>query len=66
MQFESFTNQIFPVLPDKIIAELEKDFLFYRWEKAGADQSVIRLVCSWATEREHVRDFLTKLRSLGR
>lgn len=48
------TNQIFPILPEKIVAKLEEKFLFYRWEKAPNDHAVIRLVTSWATRPESV------------
>lgn len=48
------TNQIFPILPEKTVSKLEEKFLFYRWEKAPNDQTVIRLVTSWATRPESV------------
>ncbi len=48
------TNQIFPILPDRVVSKLEEKFLFYRWEKAPNDHTVIRLVTSWATRPESV------------
>ena len=64
MLFRSHTNQIFPVFPDDIIAELEKEFLFYRWGKTDETRSAVRLVCSWATKDEEVDLLLKKLGSL--
>jgi len=55
------TNQIFPILPDKKIAELEKQFIFYVWSKTDDNHSIIRLVCSWATDENEVDKFITML-----
>ncbi|PUA18681.1 low specificity L-threonine aldolase [Glaciimonas sp. PCH181] len=48
------TNQVFPILPNALIASLSKLFAFYVWEKRGEHNSVIRLVTSWATEEAQV------------
>ena len=55
------TNQIFPVLSNKKIAELQKHFMFHIWEKVDDDNSVIRLVCSWATNEEEVDKLIALL-----
>ncbi len=54
----STTNQIFPILPDPLIALLQRDYGFYVWCRADAGRSVIRLVTSWATREEKVAEFL--------
>jgi len=51
---DSPTNQLFPILPNRLITELEKKYLFHVWSKADADHSAIRLVTSWATKEEAV------------
>lgn len=61
----SVTNQIFPILPDPIIEELQKDFFFYVWEPAKNGYSVIRLVTSWGTKEKEVDAFLRKLKELS-
>lgn len=61
---ESATNQIFPILPNRIIEELQKKYGFYVWSKADNDHSVIRMVTSWATEPEAVHGFIEDLRNL--
>ena len=62
---EPQTNQVFAVLPDRVIAALRDDFGFYVWSKADDDRSVIRLVTSWATEAGQVDAFLARLASSG-
>ncbi|ULT59240.1 aminotransferase class I/II-fold pyridoxal phosphate-dependent enzyme [Neobacillus drentensis] len=56
------SNQIFPILPVKVIAELEKKYSFHVWEKVDEDQSAIRLVTSWATKEEEVVGFIEELK----
>ena len=56
--FESPSNQIFPILPDEVLAKLEGAF---HWEVKAAlegGRSCIRLVCSWATQQAAVTAFL--------
>lgn len=61
---ESTTNQIFPILPNSLIAELEKLYGFYIWSKIDADHSSIRLVTSWATNPEKVTEFIADFKKL--
>ncbi len=58
----SSTNLIFPILPNKHIDLLEKDFIFYRWKKIDDDNTALRLVTSWATEENKVDDFISHLK----
>ena len=60
------TNQLFPILPNNIISELEKDFGFYIWTKVDEDNSSIRLITSWSTTEEAVNNFLDKLKVLSK
>jgi threonine aldolase len=55
------TNQVFPILPNSLIARLKEEFGFYVWNASGDADSVIRLVTSWATEERHVDAFLARL-----
>lgn len=52
------SNQIFAVLPNKLIGKLEKNFAFYRWLKVDESNTVIRLVTSWATDEGKVDEFI--------
>lgn len=55
------SNQIFPILPNELIAELQKKYAFIVWEKVDATHSAIRLVTSWATKEEEVRAFVKNI-----
>lgn len=52
------SNQIFPILPDRLITELQKKYAFYVWSKVGEGRSAVRLVTSWATQESAVQEFI--------
>ena len=56
------SNQLFPILPNKLIEKLEKEFSFYRWKKTDDEHSSIRLVTSWATDEDQVHRFIELLK----
>lgn len=56
------SNQIFPILPDKLIEKLLEKYSFFIWEKVDQDSSAIRLVTSWATKEESVLAFVEDLK----
>ena len=60
------SNQIFPILPDRVIAELQKKYAFYIWAKMEDDRSAIRLVTSWATKDEAVSSFISDMKEAVR
>lgn len=62
---ESDSNQIFPILPNKIIEELSTHYAFYVWEAVDANHSAIRLITSWATPLYKVDLFISYLRELS-
>ncbi|MGC7871447.1 threonine aldolase family protein [Desulfosporosinus sp. SYSU MS00001] len=55
------SNQIFPIFPDIIISELQKNYAFYVWSKVDINHSAVRLVTSWATKEEEVLAFIKDL-----
>ncbi|AWI04734.1 threonine aldolase family protein [Clostridium drakei] len=59
---DSPSNQIFPILPNKLIEKLQDKYSFAIWEKFDQDSSVIRLVTSWATKEEKVLEFIEDLK----
>jgi threonine aldolase len=59
----STTNQIFPILPNEIIEELSKKYLFYVWKKIDDKQSAIRIITSWATEENQVLEFINDIKA---
>jgi threonine aldolase len=59
------SNQIFPILPNNLIEELQTKYSFYVWEKVDSEHSAIRLVTSWATKEEAVYAFIEDMRKAG-
>lgn len=57
------SNQIFPILPNRIIEALLKNYSFYIWQKIDEDNSAIRLVTSWATKEEVIQEFISALKN---
>ncbi len=55
---KSSTNQLFPILPNSFIENLEGKCEFQLWKKLDNSTSVIRLVTSWATSESAVKDFI--------
>lgn len=60
------SNQLFPILPHQVIERLLEDFEFYVWEKLDADESIVRIVTSWATNPTDVDRFIAKINGLNR
>ncbi|WP_391206693.1 threonine aldolase family protein [Psychrobacillus sp. L4] len=58
------SNQIFPILPNFLIEELQKNYSFLIWEKVDSTHSAIRLVTSWATKEEEVRGFVKAIKQI--
>lgn len=56
------SNQIFPILPNSLITELQSNYSFIIWSKVDADHSAIRLVTSWATKEAEVSAFLEDIK----
>ena len=61
---KSPTNQIFPILPNSSIEKLREKYSFNTWEEYDENHTVIRLVTSWATEKDKVLDFINDLKNL--
>lgn len=57
----STSNQVFPILPNRLIAELQKNYSFYVWSKIDSNNSAIRLVTSWATKEDEALNFIKDL-----
>ena len=55
---DTYTNQIFPILSNRLIENLSEKFEFYVWKKLDDDFSAIRLITSWNTADEPVNEFI--------
>lgn len=60
---ETTTNQLFVILPDRVIAALKTAFDFRDWVKIDADTTAVRLVTSYATPASVVTDFAAALKA---
>ncbi|GAA0687084.1 MULTISPECIES: threonine aldolase family protein [Clostridium] len=60
---ETSTNQIFPILPNEILEKINLKYEYSVWQKWDDRSKVIRLVTSWATLEEKVREFIDDLKS---
>lgn len=58
---DSPTNQIFLVLEDERLQQLEQEVAVSFWEKADDTHTVIRLATSWATKEEEIKELITIL-----
>ncbi|CAH2713871.1 Low specificity L-threonine aldolase [Neobacillus rhizosphaerae] len=60
---QSPSNQIFPIVSNAVITELQRKYSFHIWEKVDSDHSAIRLVTSWATKEDKVAAFIEDLKN---
>lgn len=63
---ENTTNQIFPILPDKVLSELSKKYGYSYQKRIDENSSAVRFCTSWATRPEDVEELIQDLAELGR
>ncbi len=54
---EPFSNQLFPIFPNKVLDKLKDEFIYSVHQVIDEENTAIRLVTSWATEKESVEAF---------
>lgn len=62
---ENTTNQLFPVLPDAVLDELEKEFCFSQMGRIDDKHRAVRICTSWATTEANVEALCRKLEQLS-
>ena len=60
------TNQIFPILPDKVLDKLAENFTFSEQERVDEAHRAVRFCTSWATKEENVLALCETLTTLTR
>ena len=60
------TNQIFPILPDTVLEELSKTYVFTEQERVSDTHRAVRFCTSWATKEENVEKLCEDLHRLCR
>ncbi|KAK6379072.1 hypothetical protein LTS17_006776 [Exophiala oligosperma] len=64
LQATTETNHVFPILSQRVVEALQKDFVFHTWEQLPDGQVVIRLLTSWATRVEDVQALKVRVSQL--
>ena len=60
---ESKTNQIFPILPDVLLAQLRERFVIADWERVDPTHTAVRIVTSWDTQEAAAEELCRALRA---
>ena len=61
---QTVSNQIFPILPDKVLAEIAEAFTFTEQERIDESHRAVRFCTSWATKQENVTLLCSNLREI--
>ena len=59
------TNQIFPILPDTLLDELAKNFMFTEMERVDETHRAVRFCTSWASTEKNVDKLCKELERLA-
>lgn len=60
------TNQVFPILPDRVLEGLKKDFTFSEQQRIDDTHRAVRFCTSWATTKENMDMLCNALKELSR
>ena len=60
---EPESNQIFPILENRVIERIQEKYEIAFWQKISEEQSAIRICTSWATTLENTERFIQDLLS---
>lgn len=61
---ESHTNQIFPILPDAVLAKLQENYIYCYQERVDETHSAVRFCTSWATKESDVESLCRDLEAI--
>lgn len=61
---DSYSNQIFPILPKEWVQELEKNFAFRIWKVLDTEHLVIRWITAWDTPNAAIEAGVEKIHAL--
>ena len=64
MQVNSPTNQLFPIVPDTLLARIREKYAVTYMNRVDETHSCIRLCTSWATREEDVLSFCQDLKQM--
>ena len=61
---QSPSNQVFPILPNSVVTQLEKEFTFEIQERVDSDHTCIRFVTAWSSTDDDVTSLLGAIKKL--
>ena len=61
----SDTNQQVPIVPNEVLEELGREFLYSPWAKVDEGHTAVRLCTSWATTPQAAERLAGRIRALG-
>ena len=64
LKYEAYTNQLFPILPNKVLEQLEVKYVFLKMDQEDEEHSIVRLCMTWATKSENVDALIDDLNKL--
>ena len=64
LRFDSYTNQQYPILPEKDREKLSEKYKFGFWEQIDEDRAAVRFCTSWATREEAVDELIADIQNL--
>ncbi|MDO5401126.1 MAG: aminotransferase class I/II-fold pyridoxal phosphate-dependent enzyme [Eubacteriales bacterium] len=64
MLVENTTNQLFPILPDEVLAKLAEKYVFSEQQRIDETHRAVRFCTSWATKEENVEALCGDLKAL--
>lgn len=66
MLIDGVTNQVFPILPDSLLNQLQRDFTFSEQVRIDETHRAVRFCTSWATSQDAVDALCDELRNLSK
>jgi threonine aldolase len=58
------TNQLFPILPDRVSKDLSTTFQFQKQIRIDEERCAVRFVTSWATTESNINELMTALKGV--
>lgn len=58
------SNQIFPIFPLEVLEKLKEKYVVMDYQDMGKGSRCVRMVTSWATDKEQCRNFVEDLKAL--
>lgn len=58
---DSPTNQTFVEIPNKVLDEISKKYIYTPWDVVDENTTMIRIITSWATPKEKAEEFVKDL-----